>query len=303
MTTRDEFDRQLRAMAHGAVQEMGATPRVERRVLTPKRRFPVAPLAVAIAAAAAIGIAIPLLNGHSLRGGTAGPTPNEATKSASVILQDMRTAMRSLHAYHMVERGTATDGTTPVLIDVRMDHIGSVAESISIGNQTDAVVLSHGTVFAKGPDVTPTDLQNVIGTHWFGVKDPSLADVTATLSTPDHMMECFTGAPGTLTTAGIHIIRGVRTVRVVSTETTPDTVSFTVDVAVDGPAYAIHYETDAGPSTRPGCSTGTYPQASQNGAPADVKPSHQTMDFDGFNTHDLIPTPNPLDVVDKNAAP
>jgi hypothetical protein len=94
----------------------------------------------------------------------------------------------------------------------------------------------------------------------------------------------------------VHTVNGSRTIRVVSATTTADTTAFTIDVAVDGPPYALHLESDEGPSNRPGCqgSVGLQSDTGLTGLP-----THETVDFDQFNGTALVSAPT--DVVDAAA--
>jgi hypothetical protein len=296
MTTPQEFDRQLRAMAHRAQQEMSTTPRVERRALTPRRRIHAAPLALALGVAAAIAIAAPLLAGRHLRGGTAGPQPPEATKPAAAILHDMTDAMSHLRTYHMVIHGVATDGTTPVTIELLSDRTGAVSETTTVGSRTNALIYTHGALYLKGPDVVPPGMQAATGSHWLGMRAPDLGNMISTFASPGHLIDCFTGAPGALTTDGVHIVNDIRAIRVVSTQTSADTTSYTVDIAVGGVPYALHIEDSAGGSDRPGCQASAGLQNSDLGVTG--FPAHERIDFDEFNSAVLVAAPNPLDVVD-----
>jgi len=295
--TADELDRQLRAMAQSAAREIYAT-RVERRPLERRQRT-WTPLAVAAAVAAVIVLGAPLFFGHALRGGTAGQNqPPEVTKAADVILADMTTAMSHLHAFRMVERGTASDGS-PVVIDLRMDHVGSALESWTMGGQTDTVLIWHGDLFARGPHVVPAEWQSTVGDRWVATKSADLAPTLVATISPARIINCFTADHGTLTKDGEHTVNDQRTVRLVSTATSSQTIAYTLDVAVDGAPYALHFETDAGPSSRPDCQGPSNPSSTVPSTPANGSTGHEIVDFSDFDSAELL-TP-PTDYIDAAA--
>ena len=296
MTT-DELDRQLRSRAQSAAREIYATP-VERRSL--EQRQPTwAPLALAAALAAVIAVGAPLYFGHALRGGTAGQNqPAEVTKAADTILVDMTTAMSHLHAFHMVERGTASDGG-PVVIDLRLDHVGNALESWTMGGQTDTVLIWHSDLFAKGPHVVPAAWQSTVGERWVVTKSADLAPTLVATISPARIISCFTGDHGTLTKDGERTVNGQRTIRLVSTATSPQAVAYTLDVAIDGRPYALHFETDAGPSSRPDCQGPSNPSSTVPSTPADASTGHEIVDFSDFESADLLSPPS--DYVDAAA--
>lgn len=300
MTDVDDFDRQLREIAHRAFAEMSATHARRRPFIVPEpRRRTVAPLSLAVGLAAAIALAAPLFFAHGLRGGSAGGNqPSEVTKPADAVLLDMTAAMSRLHSYHLIERGTASDGS-PVVIDLRVDHVGSAIETWTMGSETDSVVIWHGDLFVRGPSVVPGAMKAAVGDHWLGMRASGYTGTLAATVSPAHVIDCLTGDHGTLTKEGVHVVDDTRALRVVSTATTPDTRSFALDVAVDGTPYALHMETDAGPSPRPECQGPTSPTSDTPATPASGGSGHQVIDFDSFNTADLI-TP-PADVVDSAA--
>jgi hypothetical protein len=296
MTTRAEFDQQLHAMAHTALREMSATPPVERRVLTPRRRS-VSPLALAVAVAAAVAITAPIVASHSLHGG--GPAhpaqPAEDTKPAGAILRDMTAAMGHLRSYHMVMHGTATDGT-PLTFDVRTDRNGGVAETMTAPGTIDTFVIAGGTLYLKGPDIVPQEWQAAAGNHWISMPATDLGVLAATFVGPAHMIDCLTGTPGQLSTAGVHSVHGTHAVRVVSTRTDASTTAFTLDVADTGAPYALHLESSDGPNGRPGCNPSSQGQLGAAGFPG-----HETVDFDQFDT--TTPVTAPTDVIDSATLP
>jgi hypothetical protein len=301
MIDTDDLDRQLREIAHRAFAEMCATP-VRRRTFVvppPRRRLSVAPLAAALAFAAAIAIAAPLVAGHSLRGGTAGrDQPAEVTKPADAVLRDMTDAMSHLRSYHLVERGTASDGSA-VLVDLRVDRVGSAMESWTMGGETDSVVIWHGELFAKGPSVIPDSLKTMVGDHWFGLRSPAYAGTLAAAVSPAHIIDCLTGDHGALTKDGVRVVNTVRTLQLASTATSPDTRSFTLDVAIDGPPYAVHMETDAAASPRAECQGPSSPTGDMTATPDRGSTGHEVVLFDSFNSDDLVA--RPMDVVDNAA--
>jgi hypothetical protein len=295
----DDFDSQVRDIAHRAFAEMSAT-RVERRPVTVRRRRPtLAPLALALGVAAAIAVAAPLVMGHALRGGTAGQhQPAEVTKPADTVLRDMTDAMSHLRGYHLVQRGTASDGSA-VLIEVRVDRVGSAMETWTMGGETDSVIIWHGDLFAKGPSVVPDAMKAMVGDHWFGLHAGPYAGTLAATVSPAHVIDCLTGDHGTLAKDGVRVVNGTRALRVVSTATAADTRAFTLDVAVDGPPFALHLETDAAASSRPECQGPSSPTGDTVATPDRGSTGHQVVDFDSFNSAELI-TP-PADVVDNAA--
>ena len=301
MIDTDDLDRQLREIAHRAFAEMCATP-VRRRtfVVPPPRRRPTfAPLAAAVGLAAAIAFAAPLLAGHSLRGGTAGQhQPPVVTESADLVLRDMTDAMSHLRSYHMIQHGTASDGS-PVLIDLRIDRVGSAMESWTMGGETDSVVIWHGELFAKGPSVIPDSLKTVVGDHWFGLRSPTYAGTLAAAVSPAHIIDCLTGDHGGLTKDGVRVVDSVRTLRLASTATSPDTRTFTLDVAIDGPPYAVHMETDTAASPRAECQGPSSPTGDMTATPDRGSTGHEVVLFDSFNSDELIA--RPVDVVDNAA--
>ena len=295
--TNDELDAQLRAMAHRAAREIYATP-VRRRPLERRERT-WTPLALAAAVIAVIAIGAPLAFGHALRGGTAGQNqPPEINKNAGAILQDMAAAMTGLHAYHVIERGTASDGS-PVVIDLRSDRTGSAELTWTMGSETDAVVIWHGDLFVKGPSVVPDAAKAIVGDHWYGLRAGAYAATLAAVASPAHVIDCLTGDHGALAKDGVRDIDGTRALRLVSTATSPDARSFTLDVAVEGAPYALHMETDASASSRPECQGPSSPTGDTQATPDQGSTGHQVVDFDSFDTSDLI-TP-PSDVIDSSA--
>ena len=305
--TNDDFDRQLREIAHRAYQEMAITAHVNAPPWEPARhprrrtwRLRVGPpLAVAARLAVAIVLAAPLFVSHALRGGTAGQNqPPEVNKPADVILADVTTAMSHLRSFHMVEHGTANDGS-PVVIDLRMDHMGSAVDSWTMGGQTDTVLVWHGDLFVKGPHVVPADLQNIVGDHWLGAKASDFAPTLVAAISSARIISCFTGDHGTLTKDGEHTVNGQRSIRLVSTSATTDTVSYTLDLALDGTPYPLHFETDAGPSTRPDCQGPANPSTTVPTTPEEGSTGHQVVDFDSFDSADLVARPS--DYIDAAA--
>ena len=301
MIDTDDFDRQVREIAHRAFAEMCATPARRRdiAVRSPRRGPSVAPLAAAVGVAAAIALAAPLVAGHSLRGGTAGQNqPPEVSKPADTVLRDMTDAMAHVRSYHMVEQGTASDGSA-VVIDLRVDHVGSAMESWTMGGETDSVVIWHGELFAKGPSVVPDALKGMVGDHWFGLRAPAYASTLAATVSPAHIIDCLTGDHGALTKDGVRAVDGVRTLRLVSTATSAETRSFTLDVAAEGPTYAAHLETDAAASPRAACQGPSSPTGDAMATPDRGSTGHQVVRFDSFDSDDLIARPS--DVVDNAA--
>jgi hypothetical protein len=305
--TNDEFDRQLRAVAHRALHEMSITAHVNAPPWEPTRqpnRRPWrlrlgSPLALAAGLAAAIALAAPLLMAHGLRGGTAGQNqPPEVSKPADVILADVTTAMSHLRSFHMVEHGTANDGS-PVVIELRMDRVGSAVESWTMGGQTDTLVVWHGDLFVKGPHVVPASLQNVVGNHWLGAKASDVAPTLVATISPARIIACFTGDHGTLTKNGEHTVDGQSSIRLVSSAISSEAVAYTLDVALSGTPYALHYETDAGPSSRPDCQGPANPSSTVPTTPNEGSTGHEVVDFDAFDTADLV-TP-PSDYIDASA--
>jgi len=306
MNTND-FDARMREIGQRAIREMAITAHVNAPPWEPtthrhhgrwRLRFG-SPLALAAGLAVAFLLAAPLLVSHGLRGGTAGQNqPPEVSKPAAVILADMTTTMSHLRAFHMVERGTASDGS-PVLIDLRLDRVGSALESWTMGGQTDTVLVWHNDLFAKGPHVVPTAWQSTVGDQWVATKSADFAPTLIATISPARIITCFTGDPGTLVKDGEHTVDGQRTIRLVSTSTSPATVSYTLDVAIDGPPYALHFETDAGPSSRPDCQGPSNPSSTALAAPMDGSSGHQVVDFDGFDSTDLIA--RPTEFVDASA--
>ncbi len=298
MTTRTEFDQQLRSLAHTALREMSATPRVTRRPLGERRRS-LAPLAVAAGiAAAAAAVAVPILASHSLHGGSATPPPpHESGKPAGTILRDMTEAMGRLRSYHMVLHGTATTGGS-VAFDVRLDRKGNVAETMTAAGVRDAMAIVDGTLYISGPDLVPQEWQAAAGDHWVSMPATDLGQMATTFIGPAHMIDCLTGTPGALSTTGEHTVNGLRTVRVVSTRSDAGTTGFTVDVADTGQPYAVRLESSDGANGRPGCNP---PAGSQAGVPVGTFPGTTAIDFDDFDTTTLIPAPS--DVIDSATLP
>jgi hypothetical protein len=304
MTTTD-FDARMREIGQRAIREMAITAHVNAppwEPARPRRRWHLRlgpPLALAAGIAAAIALTGPLLLGHALRGGTAGQNqPPEVTKPADVILADMTTAMSHLRAFHMVDRGTANDGS-PVVIDLRMDRVGNALESWTMGGQTDTVLIWHSDIFAKGPHVVPAEWQSMVGDRWVATKSVDLAPTLVATISPARIVSCFTGEHGTLSKDGEHTDAGQRTIRLVSTATSPQTIAYTLDVAIQGPPYAVHFETDAGPSSRPDCQGPSHPSSTIPITPADGSTGHETVDFGDFDSGQLL-TP-PTDYIDAAA--
>jgi hypothetical protein len=295
MTSPVDFDRQLRAMAHTALDEMSATPPVERRVLTPRRRS-VSPLAVALAVAAAVAIAVPLVASHSLHGRDAQQPQHEDTKPAGTILRDMTDAMTHLRSYHMIIAGATVTGA-PITAEIQTDRAGGLAETITSGGQTDHLVVSHGTLYIKGPNVVPQAWQSAAGDHWVRMPASDYATMAEAFISPGHVMDCLTGTPGQLSTAGVQTVHGMRAVHVVSTRTDATTTGFTLDVAATGAPYALHLESSDGPNSRPGCQA----PASTGQMGIAGFPGNETIDFDQFNSP--APVNVPADVVDAAALP
>jgi len=305
MNTSD-FDARLREIGQRAIREMAITAHVNAPPWEPtspqhRRRSGLrlgSPLAWAAGMAAAIAVGAPLLLSHGLHGGTAGQNqPPEASKDATTILRDATDAFSHLRAYHLVEHGTASDGSA-VTIDVRLDRAGSAETTWTMGGHTDSVLVWHGDLFVKGPDAVPSDLQSVVGDHWYGIRAGAYADSIVATVSPARIISCLAGDPGTLQKDGEHDVDGARSIRLTSTATTPGTVGFTVDVAIDGPPYPQHMETDAGPSSRADCQGPASPLGDV-ATPQSPSTGHQVIDFGGFDSADLIA--RPTDVVDAAA--
>lgn len=303
--TSNDFDARMREIGQRAIREMSITAHVNAPPWEPvrrRRRWQLrigSPLALAAGIAAAIALAAPLFLGHALRGGTAGQNqPPEVTKPADVILADMTTAMSHLHAFHMVEHGTASDGS-PVVIDLRMDRVGNALESWTMGGQTDTVLIWHSDLFVKGPHVVPVEWQSTVGDRWVATKSADLAPTLVATISPARIISCFTGDHGTLTKDGEHTVNAQRSIRLVSSATSPQTIAYTVDVAIDGTPYALHFETDAGPSSRPDCQGPSNPSSTVPSTPADGSTGHEVVDFSDFDSAGLL-TP-PTDYIDAAA--
>jgi hypothetical protein len=303
--TGNDFDARMREIGQRAIREMSISAHVNAPPWEPVRRrrrwqLPIgSPLALAAGIAVAIALAAPLFLGHALRGGTAGQNqPPEVTKPADVILADMTTAMSHLHAFHMVERGTASDGS-PVVIDLRMDRVGNALESWTMGGQTDTVLIWHSDLFVKGPHVVPAEWHPTVGDRWLATKSADLAPTLVATISPARIISCFTGDHGTLAKDGEHTVNGHRSIRLVSTAMSPQTIAYTLDVAIDGTPYALHFETDAGPSSRPDCQGPSNPSSRVPSTPADGSTGHEVVDFSDFDSAELI-TP-PTDYIDAAA--
>lgn len=303
MSTND-FDARLREIGQRAIREMAITAHVNAPPWEPapqRRRRHLrlgSPLALAVGLTVALMVAAPLFLGHALRGGTAGQNqPPEVSKPAAVILADMTQAMSHLRAFHMVDRGTASDGS-PVVIDLRMDHVGSAVETWTMGGQTDTVLVWHGDLFVKGPHVVPVDWQGAAGDRWVAMRAADFAPTLIATISPARIISCFTGDHGPLAKDGEHTVDGQRSIRLVSTKDAADSTAYAVDVALDGPPYALHFETDAGPSSRPDCQGPANPSSTVPAAPQGTS-GHEVVDFDGFDSSDLIA--RPTDVVDASA--
>lgn len=301
----DELDAMLHAIGRRAIHEMAITAHVNAPPWEPtaarRRRLQFglgSPLALAAGLAVAVILAVPLLLGHALRGGTAGQhQPPEVSKDPAAILRDATEAFSHLRAYHLVEHGTASDGS-PVTIEVRLDHAGSAETTWAMGGHTDTVLVWHGDLFVKGPDAVPPDLQAVVGDRWYGMRAGAYADSIVATGSPARIISCLVGDPGALTKDGEHTVNGSRSLRLTSAATEPGTVGFTLDVALDGKPYPLHMETDAGPSSRADCQGPASPLGDAS-APQSTSPSHQVIDLDGFDSADLIA--RPTDVVDAAA--
>jgi len=303
--TNNDFDARMREIGQRAIREMSITAHVNAPPWEPvrrRRRWHLrigSPLALAAGIAAAIAVAAPLFLGHALRGGTAGQNqPPEVTKPADVILADMTTAMSHLHAFHMIDRGTANDGS-PVVIDLRIDRVGNALESWTMGGQTDTVLIWHRDIFAKGPHVVPAEWQSTVGDRWVATKSADLAPTLVATISPARIISCFTGDHGALTKDGERTVDGQRSIRLVSTPTSPQTIAYKLDVAIDGAPYALHFETDAGPSSRPDCQGPSNPSSTVPSTPADGSTGHEIVDFSDFDSAELL-TP-PTDYIDAAA--
>jgi hypothetical protein len=295
MTTRTNFDEQLRTMAQSALREMSVAPPVKRRVLGQRRRS-FAPLAVALAVAAAAAIAVPIIASRSLHGGPARQAPPaEDGKPASSVLRDMTDAMTHLRSYHAVIWGSTTGGAA-VTAELRMDAKGGLAETITSGAQTDRLVVSGGTLYLQGPTVVPQEWQAAAAGRWVSMPAADYASMAQAFLSPGHVIDCLTGTPGQLTTAGVHTVNGTRAVRIVSTRSDATTTGFTLDVADTGRPYALQLQSSDGPSSRPGCAA---PSTGDASIPA--FPGNETITFDEFNTAALVSVP--ADVVDTAALP
>jgi hypothetical protein len=304
MSTSD-FDARLSEIGQRAIREMAITAHVNAPPWEPapdgRRRRGLrlgAPLAWAAGLAAALLVGAPLFLSHGLRGGTAGQhQPPEVSKDAATILRDATDAFSHVRAYQLVEHGTASDGS-PVTIEVRLDRAGSAETTWTMGAHTDTVLIWHGDLFVKGPDAVPSDVQAVVGDHWYGMRAGAYADSIVATVSPARIVSCLAGDPGTLAKDGEHTVDGTRTIRLVSTATTPGTVAYTLDVAIYGTPYPLHLETDAGPSSRADCQGPSSPLGDAT-APQSTSTGHQTIDFGGFDSADLIA--RPTDVVDAAA--
>jgi hypothetical protein len=305
MSTND-FDARLREIGQRAIREMAITAHVNAPPWEPTaggRRSRRAlrlgsPLAWAAGLAVALLLAAPLALSHGLRGGTAGQhQPPEVSKDAAAILRDATDAFSHLRAYQLVEHGTASDGSA-VTIEVRLDHAGSAETTWTMGGHTDTVLVWHGDLFVKGPDAVPSDVQSVVGDHWYGMRAGAYADSIVATVSPARIISCLAGDPGTLSKDGEHPVDGIRGIRLVSGATTPGTVAYTLDVAIDGRPYPLHLETDAGPSSRADCQGPSSPLGDAT-APQSTSTGHQVIDFGGFDSADLIA--RPTDVVDAAA--
>jgi hypothetical protein len=303
----DDLDARLHEIGRRAIREMAITAHVNAPPWEPtaqhlRRRWHLrlgSPLAWAAGVAAAIALAAPLLLGPALRGGTAGQhQPPEATKDAAAILRDATDAMSHARSYHLVEHGTASDGS-PVTIDLRLDRAGSAVESWTMGGHTDTVLIWHGDLFVKGPDAVPSDARAAVGDRWYGVSGGAYADSIVATVSPARVVSCLVGDPGSLTKDGEHTVNGTRTIRLTSIATTPGTVAYTLDVAIDGTPYPLHMETDAGPSSRADCQGPASPLGSAATTPRSTSTGHQVIEFDGFDSGDLIA--RPTDYVDASA--
>jgi hypothetical protein len=304
--TSNDFDARLREIGQQAIREMAVTAQVSAPPWEPagsqhRRRRQLrlgSPLAVAVGLAVAIALAAPLLLSHGLRGGTAGQNqPPEVSKDATTILRDATDAFSHLRAYHLIEHGTASDGS-PVTIDVELDRAGSAVTTWTMGGHTDSVLIWHGDLFVKGPDAVPSDVQAVVGNHWYGLRAGAYADSIVATVSPARTISCLVGDPGSLTKDGEHVVNGTSSIRLVSTVTTPGTVAYTLDVGIGGRPYPLHMETDAGPSSRADCQGPSSPLGA-TAAPQSTSTGHQVIDFGGFDSADLIA--RPTDVVDAGA--
>jgi hypothetical protein len=305
MTT-DDFDARLREIAHRALREMTVTAQASAPPWEPgapqrRRRRQLrlgSPLALAGGLAAAIAVGALLFYGHSLRGGTAGQNqPPEVTKDAATILRDATDAFSHLRAYHIVEHGTASDGS-PVTIEVQLDRAGSAMTTWNMGGHTDSVLIWHGDLFLKGPDAVPSSMQAAVGDNWLGLRASAYANSLIATVSPARIVSCLVGDPGTLAKDGEHMANGSRSIRITSTASTPGTIAYTLDVAIDGTPYPLHMETDAGPSSRADCQGPSSPLGSTT-APQSTSTGHQAVDFGGFDSTDVIA--RPTDVVDAAA--
>ncbi|HXA30105.1 MAG TPA: hypothetical protein VN193_15295 [Candidatus Angelobacter sp.] len=306
MTAHNDFDARMREIGQRAIREMAITAHVNAPPWEPatarRRRFRFrfgSPLAAAVGIAAAIAVAAPLLFGPALHGGTAGQhQPPEVNKDGATILRDATDAMSHARSYHLVEHGTASDGSA-VTIDLRLDRAGSAVESWTMGGHTDTVLVWHGDLFVKGPDAVPSDVRAVVGDRWYGVRGGAYADSIIATVSPARISSCLVGDPGTLTKDGEHTVNGARAVRLVSTATTAGTVPYTLDVAIDSTPYPLHMETDAGPSSRADCQGPASPLGNAATTPQSTSTGHQVIEFDGFDSADLIA--RPTDYVDAFA--
>src|SRR5581483_1857273 len=202
----DELDTLLHEIGRRAIREMAITAHVNAPPWEPtlarrrRLRFGLgSPLAVAVGLAVTVLLATPLFLSHGLRGGTAGQhQPPEVSKDAATILRDATDAFSRVRAYQLVERGTASDGS-PVTIEVRLDRAGSAETTWTMGGHTDTVLIWHGDLFVQGPDAVPSDMQAVVGDHWYGMRTGAYANSIVATVSPARIISCLAGDPGSLT--------------------------------------------------------------------------------------------------------
>ena len=296
--TVEDFDTQVRGLAHRAVREMADATPLPHRVLTSRRRATVLrPLAGGVAlavGATAVAIAVVMSHVDRTSGGSA-----ELAKSADAIYADAANALAHAKAYRLRLSSTSNAGQSTTA-EIRYDTAGNVAESITTSGVTRSFVFIGSDVYANDPDLIPPELAGRVHDRWLKIPPGGLPALTRTYVAPGHISSCLLGSHGRLGKAGTTTVRGLAAIAITAGAAGHGQPAFTVDVATSGAPSPLRLtQTGAGVSTA-GPSDCTA-SSDTNGTGVIGLTGVTTIDLDNFDS--LVPITPPPGAIDLTAPP
>jgi hypothetical protein len=224
----------------------------------------------------------------------------EADKTASQILADAVSALKSAKSFHLTGAGSdATGAKTTFDITFVTGSGGGVKGRVTTGGVTAQVVVIGGKYYIQGRDFFAKfggeQAATVVGDRWVIIPASAAGQGFASFSDVNALATCLSLDHGTLAKGGTATVAGQSAAVLVDKGDKPGTSPGKLFVATSGTAYPLEFQQTGEAST--GTPPGGAACGSATGSSSSGGAGTGSFTFSDYNAAaSVTPPPNPLDL-------